>query len=113
LVYRVFGCFSAREFKNTTTNILQKNSVEKFLQKNRQNNPNPMFSWFSFITFLGVSRWGEFKKTIKKYQKNISDPGLFWPLTHLPTTGVTEPFFCRPLEGHLFLFFDGPRRMFD
>jgi hypothetical protein len=39
LFYRVFGFSQEWEFKNTTKNVLQKNRVERFLQKNRQTNP--------------------------------------------------------------------------
>jgi hypothetical protein len=43
------------EFKGTTKNVLQKNRVEKFLQKNRQKSKTDFFSILC-ITFLGVSR---------------------------------------------------------
>jgi hypothetical protein len=45
----VFSGVSQRwEFKNTTKNVLQKNRIEKFLQKNRQNR-----SKTDFWAFLG------------------------------------------------------------
>jgi hypothetical protein len=86
-----FGCFSAM-------GVFQKNRVEKFLQKNRPKIQNRCFSRFFLITFLGVSRRGEFKNTREKahrrcHRKTNSTPVLFWPLTHPPpprTTGVTE-----------------------
>jgi hypothetical protein len=44
LFYRVFGVFSAMGVQKHHKNVLQKNRVEKFLQKNRQKNPKPIFS---------------------------------------------------------------------
>jgi hypothetical protein len=42
-----------------------------------------------FWTFLGE---GSSKTRFKKYRKKQFDPVLFWPLTHPPTTGVTDFF---------------------
>jgi hypothetical protein len=42
---------------------LQKNRAEKLLQKNRLKNHKPIFFSIFLITFLGFSRWGEFKNT--------------------------------------------------
>jgi hypothetical protein len=56
LFYRVFGCFLAMGFKSTTKNVLQKNRVEKFLQKIRPKIQNRLFCDFflsRFWVFLG------------------------------------------------------------
>jgi hypothetical protein len=83
-------------FSDGSSNTLQKtfckkNRVEKFLQKFRPKVQNRLFLEFCFIT--GVSREGELKNTIKKYRKKNLTLVLFWPLTHPPTTGVTDFFF--------------------
>jgi hypothetical protein len=89
--FRVF--FSDGSSKTLQKTFCKKNRVEKFLQKNRPKIQNRLFLDFLFITFLGVSREGEFKNTIKKYRKKINlTLVLFWPLTHPPTTGVTDFF---------------------
>jgi hypothetical protein len=75
------------EFKSTTKNILQNKSCRKVFTKKSTKNPKPIFSRFFFITFLGrFSVRGVRKNTIKKNLNLV----LFWPLTHPPTTGVTD-----------------------
>jgi hypothetical protein len=59
-----------------------------------------VFFGFLFLVRLwasGVSRQGDSKNTIKKkkIKKNLTLV-LFWPLTHPPTTGVTDLFWAAP-----------------
>jgi hypothetical protein len=65
---------------------VQKHYKKRFTKTNRRNvftktstkNPKPIFSRFCFITFLGVSQWGELKKHDKKIShKNLTSPGTF------------------------------------
>jgi hypothetical protein len=52
--FRVF--FSDGSSKTLQKTFCKTNRVEKLLQKNRPKSPKPIFSRFSFITFLGVCR---------------------------------------------------------
>jgi hypothetical protein len=52
------------KLKKTTTNVLQKNRVERFLQKIRPKIQTDLFS-----IFFGVSRRGDFKNTTKNIEK--------------------------------------------
>jgi hypothetical protein len=56
LFYRVFGCFSAMGVQKH-----YEKRVKNILHKNRQKIQNRLFLDFCFITFLGVSRWGNSK----------------------------------------------------
>jgi hypothetical protein len=82
--FRVF--LSDGSSKTLPKTFYKKNRVEKFLQqKSTEKQKKQDFFLDSFITFLGVSRWGEFKNTIKKYRGEKSDPGPFLasdPPTH-------------------------------
>jgi hypothetical protein len=63
-------------------------SFYKFFTKN----PKPIFHDKKNkhnTMFLGISRLGEFKNTIKISKKTNPALVLVWPLTHPPTTGVT------------------------
>jgi hypothetical protein len=90
----VFSDGSSKALKKTCyKKIVSKSFYQKFDQKSK-----PTFSRFLFITFLGVSRWGKFKNTIKKYRKNKSDPSPF--LASNPPThhgGHRFVFHWRPL----------------
>jgi hypothetical protein len=97
LFYRIFGCFSAMGVQKHYKKVLQKKSCRKVFTKKSTRSPKPTFSRFLFITFLGVSRQGEFKNTIKKYRKNKSDPSPF--LASDPPTHY---------GGHRFFFIGGP-----
>jgi hypothetical protein len=102
------------ELKNTTKNVLQKNRVEKLLQKNRQAIQNIFFSRFLYVFGRFLVRG--LKKRPKKYQKNKSDPGPFLasdPPTNScpPTTGVADSdlFWAAPWGDGVFLnFFELP-----
>jgi hypothetical protein len=96
----VFERFSATgvhvQFKNTIQIFLQKVHVENFFL-NPFLNPKLVLDIFlksCFWAFLGE---GSSKKKHTKTSGKINPTlVLFWPLTHPPTTGVTE-FFCGPL----------------
>jgi hypothetical protein len=89
--FRVF--FSDGSSKTLQKTFCKKNRVEKFLQKFRPKVQNRLFLDFFLITFLGVSRCGELKKHDKRYIESINLTLVpFWPLTHPPTTGVTDFF---------------------
>jgi hypothetical protein len=101
IFYRIFGCFSAREFK-TPPKTFYKIIVPKgfyFLQKNQQKIQNRFVSRFVYHVFGRFSVRGV-KKHHKKYQKNKTDSGPFLasgpPTTYLPT-GV--PFFWGSFGG--------------
>ena len=94
LFYRVFRCFLVTGVKRHYRKRFAKKLCRKVFQKNRQKNPKPIFSRFFFITFLGVSRWGELKNTIKKSRKKIWPTlVLFWPPRNQPTTPRSVTFF--------------------
>jgi hypothetical protein len=88
--FRVF--FSDGSSKTLQKTFCKKNRVEKFPQKIRPKIQNRRFLDFFFITFLGVSRQGEFKNTTKNIGKKNLTLVLFRTLTHPPTTGVTDFF---------------------
>jgi hypothetical protein len=79
------------EFKSTTKNVLPKNCVEKFLQK-IDKNPKP-FCFRQKISRSWAFLGGGSSKTPFFFLMTLV---LFWPLTHPPTTGVTD-LFWRPL----------------
>jgi hypothetical protein len=97
---RLFFCFIAFsgvsqrwEFKNTTKNVLQKNRVEKFLQKIRpkiQNQFSPGFVLSRCWAFLGEGSSTARLKNIKKI--NLT-PSFFRTLTHPPTHHGGHRFF--------------------
>jgi hypothetical protein len=81
--FRVF--FSDGSPKTLQKTFYKKHRVEKFLQKIRPKVQNQIFLELFFITFLGVSRRGEFKNTIKKISEKNVDPSPFLasdPPTH-------------------------------
>jgi hypothetical protein len=74
-------------------NVLQKNRVQRFLQKNRQKNrqKNPTILFYRVFGRFSVRG---FQKHHRKNQKKIHlTPVLFWPLTYLPTHGGPVPDF--------------------
>jgi hypothetical protein len=107
LFYRVFGCFSAKRVQKHHKKrfakksfckkiVLQKNRVEKFLQKIDQKSETDFFAIFFYHVFGRFSVRG-----VQKHDKNLT-PVLFLPLTHPPTTGVPGySFFGGPLRGFL------------
>jgi hypothetical protein len=64
------------------------------LQKNREKNPKLMFLDFVYHVFGRFSVRGV-KHTKQNIEKNLTLV-LFWPLTHPPTTGVTDLFLPAP-----------------
>jgi hypothetical protein len=96
LFYRGSGVSQRWEFKNTTRNVLQKNRVEKLLQKIRTKIQNRFFLDFflsRFWAFLGE----ESSKTPQKISKNKSDPWSFFGLTHPPRgSPITEKKLAAP-----------------
>jgi hypothetical protein len=96
------GVFQRWEFKNTIKNVLQKKSCRKVFTKNSTKSPKPIFSRFffnqvfgSFSSVRGVQKHD--KTNIEKINLTLV---LFWPLTHPPTTGVTDFFLIGgPLPG--------------
>jgi hypothetical protein len=88
----VMGVSQRWEFKNTTKKRFTKKIVSKsFNQKIDQKSKIDFFRFFlsRFWAFLGEG-------STKKPHNFFSDPGPFlalvpfWPLTHPPTTGVTD-----------------------
>jgi hypothetical protein len=99
-------CFSDGSSKTLQKTFCKQNRVEKLLQKIRPEVQNyyitktDFFSTFFNHVFGRFSVRGVQKHDFKKnVEKNLT-PVLFWPLTHPPTTGVTDFFFWRPL-GHV------------
>jgi hypothetical protein len=96
LFYRVFGCFSRWEFKNTpksfATNIVSKSFYKTFDQKSKTD----FFSIFFNHVFGRFSVRGVQKHDKKISHKNLTT-SLFRTPTHPPTTGVTAFFFAGPL----------------
>jgi hypothetical protein len=88
LFYRVFEYFSAMGVQKYHKNFVQKNRVEKRkgFTKNSIKKSKADFVSNCFITFLGVSRRGEFENSIQKISKKCLRPWSFfglWP-SHLP-----------------------------
>jgi hypothetical protein len=96
LFYRGFGCSQRWEFKNTTK-AFKKKSCPKVFTKNSTNNPNDFFLDFVYHVFGRFSARGVQKHDQKNIEKMNLTLVLFWPLTHPPTTAVTD-FVWRPLE---------------
>jgi hypothetical protein len=81
---------------------------KSFYKKIDQKSKTDFFSFFlsRWWAFLGE---GSSKTRLKKYRKINLTLVLFWPLTHPPTTGVTDFFFiggplarlCRTSGGYL------------
>jgi hypothetical protein len=102
LFYRVCGCFSATGVQKHHKSVSQKGRVEKLLQKNRQNIQSLAIAGiFCFvITFLGVSRRGEFENAIKK--QKMFGPVTFFASdlpTHAAATG-SPIIYCLPQQHH-------------
>jgi hypothetical protein len=97
--FRVFFSDGSSKTLQRTKNVLQKNRVEKFLQKKSTKSPKPTFSRILFYHVFGRFSVRGVQKHDKKISKKINlTLVLFWPLTHPPTTGVTDFFFnWRPL----------------
>jgi hypothetical protein len=94
LFYRVFRFFLAmgvqKHYKKRFTN----KSCRKVFQKIDQKIQNRLFLDFFLITYLDVSRWGEFKNTTKKSPKKIWPTlVLFWPPRNQPTRSRSVTFF--------------------
>jgi hypothetical protein len=96
----VSGVFQRWEFKTTTKNVLQKKSCRKAFTKKSTRSPKPIFSRIFFYHVFGrFSERGVQKHdlNLKEFKKNIEKINLtlvlFGPLTHPPTTGVTDFFF--------------------
>jgi hypothetical protein len=89
ICFIAFAGVSSRWGSKTLQKTFYKNNCRKFLQKNRQKIPNRFFSLFYFITFLGVSRWGEFNNTIKNLGTKSDQPWYFSGLrgTNQPRRG--------------------------
>jgi hypothetical protein len=72
----IYGVSRVFEFMNTTKNVLQKNRIEKFLQKSTKKSKTVFFS-ISFLSrfwaFLGEGSL----KTRKNLEKNQTSPGTF------------------------------------
>jgi hypothetical protein len=77
------------EFKNTTKNVLQKSRRKVFTKKSTKH-PNPIPPRFSLSRFWAFLGKGSSKIPFKKMPKTNLTLVLFWPLTHPPTTGVTD-----------------------
>jgi hypothetical protein len=73
---------------------VQKHKKRK-LPKNQPKKSKLFFCRFCLITFLGFSRRGEFENTTKQFEQKCLTVPLFWPLTHLPITGVPGFLFWR------------------
>jgi hypothetical protein len=73
----ISGVSQRWEFKGTTKKRSAKKCCRNAFTKKSTKNPKPIFFSVLFITFLGVSRYGEGKNTIKEYKKKKSDPGPF------------------------------------
>jgi hypothetical protein len=91
LCYRVFGCLSAMGVQKHYKKRFAKTRVETFVQNNRQKNLNPFFSRFSFITFKGVSRGGDFKNKTKNRGKS-DQPWYFFGIRGTNHVGVRHLF---------------------
>jgi hypothetical protein len=75
----------------TPQNRFAKDRVEKFLQK-IDKNPKPK----KMITFFGRFSVRGFQNHDRNITKKNLTLVLFWPLTHPPTTGVTDIFLPAP-----------------
>jgi hypothetical protein len=93
--FRVF--LSDGSSKTLQKTYYQKNRVEKFLQKIRPKIQNRLFLEYFSSRFWAFLDAGSSKTRLKKYQKINLTLVLFRTLTHPPTTGVPDFFFCRPL----------------
>jgi hypothetical protein len=82
--------------KTLQKTFCKKNRVEKFLQKNRQKIQNRFLSPFVLSRFWAFLAEGSSKTPLKNIPKINLTQVLFWPLTHPPTTGVTDLFFATP-----------------
>jgi hypothetical protein len=79
--------------KRFTKKIVSKSFYKKFDQKSKTD----FFSNFILSRFWAFLDEGSSKTRLKKYQKINLTLVLFRTLTHPPTTGVPDFFFCRPL----------------
>jgi hypothetical protein len=93
--------FSQRwEFKRHNKKCFTKRSCRKVLSFNQKIDKKPKTDFFSnlflsrFWAFLGERSSKTPHKKIKKNPPLV----LFWPLTHPPTTGVTDFFLGGPLQ---------------
>jgi hypothetical protein len=80
---------SKTQQKTFCKKVVSKSLYKKFNQKSKTDFLSILFL-SRFWAFLGE---GSKKTPFKKYRENKSDPGPFWPLTHPPTTGVTDLFW--------------------
>jgi hypothetical protein len=84
------------EFKNTAKMFLQNNSVKTYLQKKTTKKSKPKKICIFLIMFLGVSRWGEFKNTIKKISNKYLTNSVTFLASEEPTNHVkVRHFFLR------------------
>jgi hypothetical protein len=90
------GVSQPLKFKRTTKPFCKKGRVERFLPKTDKKPKTGFFSRFTlFFYALGVSRRAELENenTRNKTGGNYSPLSLFWPLTCLLTTEVTDNYF--------------------
>jgi hypothetical protein len=105
------GVFQRWEFKNTTKNRFAKKIMSKsFYKKFDQKSKTDFFSIFVYHVFGRFSVRGVQKHDTKISEKINLTLVLFWPLTHPPTTGVTDFFFIGgPLPTCGGMSTDGPQ----
>jgi hypothetical protein len=97
--YRVFGYFSAMGVQKHHKKRFTKKSRRKVFIKKSTKFQNRFFSRCFSHVFGRFSVRGV-KKHDKKHRKINLTLVLFWPLTHPPTTGVTDfGLFAGPLRG--------------
>jgi hypothetical protein len=92
-----FRVFSAMGVQKHDKKRLQKNRVEKFLQKIRPKIQNRLFLEFLLSRFWAFLDEGSSKTRPKKISKKNMTLVPVRTLTHPPTTGVTDFCCCRPL----------------
>jgi hypothetical protein len=93
--FRVF--FSDGSSKTLPKTFCKKIVSEKFYKKFDQKSKTDFFSIFFYHVFGRFSVRGVQKHDKKNIEKINLTLVLFWPLTHPPTTGVTDFFYWRPL----------------
>jgi hypothetical protein len=106
--------FSSTFFVLSHFRVFFSNGSSKTLQKNVSQNKSCRKSIFSrfflsrFWAFLGEGSSKTRQKNIKKINLTLV---LFWPLTHLPTTGVTDFFLLAAPWSHAAFLPSGSRML--